>query len=78
MTTATVPTSHFLSEDPQVFEFVRWGEIVCVARWVVEPCGNRKHARRLTGQWRHSVESARQVWTQLKKSGARHFDGFED
>ncbi len=78
MTTSTIPATHALFDGPQVFEFTRWADTVCIARWLVTPCGKRRHARRLTGQWRFSVDGARKLWTELKRDGAQHFDGFDD
>lgn len=78
----TIPASHFLSNDPQVFEFTPYlhlrTPVVCVARWVVEPCGKRQHARRLTAQWRYTPEKARKLWASLKSNGAKPFAGFVD
>lgn len=78
MTTTTVPASHFLADGPQVWEFCAYDDIVTIARWLVKPVGKRRHARRLTGQFRYDHRGARQLWTQLKKHGARNFPGFDD
>mgnify|MGYP004167357707 CR=1 FL=1 len=80
MTTATIPTPHFLADGPQVWEFCAYTEenIVTIARWLVKPVGKRRHARRLTGQFRYDLRGARQLWGQLKKHGARDFAGFDD
>jgi hypothetical protein len=71
---STVPATHALSSDPQVFEFTAYPEhdLVSVARWQVELINGHQH-RKLTGQFRYSTSTARKFWKTLKADGAKSF-----
>jgi hypothetical protein len=74
MTYAT--REHHLSDDPQVFTFLERTDIPCdritVTRWVVTLINGHQH-RKMTARWSYDRQSARQLWAQLKASGAKPF-----